>query len=147
MEVTTIALLFILIGAIFIIIEALSPGVFMVIPGTILVILGIIGYAAPDFLISWYSPILAVVIAVPITLVTIRAYKFLGEPIAPSTMVSESLIGKVGTVTEKVYPDSIKGKVQINSDIWSATSDEIIEKGTKVRVCSAEGVHVKLERI
>ncbi len=147
MEVTTIALLFILIGAVFIIIEALSPGVFMVIPGTVLVILGIIGYAAPDFLISWYSPILAIVIAIPITLVTIKAYRFLGEPIAPSTTVSESLIGKIGTVTEKVYPDSIKGKVKINSDIWSATSDEILEEGTKVRVCSAEGVHVKLERI
>ena len=147
MDPQTIALIIILIGALLIIVEAFSPGAFMVIPGTVLVIIGIIGYAYPDFLMSWYSPVSALIISIPVTLITVKGYQLLAKPVPPSTTVSESLLGKTGTVTVDIEPGSLKGKVKIDSDIWSATSDEFIEKGAKVIVCSAEGVHVKLERI
>ena len=147
MDPQTIALVIILVGALLIIIEAFSPGAFMVIPGTVLVIIGIIGYAYPDFLMSWYSPVSALIIAIPITLVTVKGYQLLARPVPPSTTVSESLVGKVGIVTVEVEPGSLKGKVKIDSEIWSATSDEVLKIGMKVKVCSAEGVHVKLERL
>ena len=36
----------------------------------------------------------------------------------------------------------IDGKVRIGSDVWSATSDKVIEPGNKVVVVAVEGVHL-----
>jgi len=137
----------ILVGALFIVFEAFSPGAFMVIPGTILIIIGIIGYIYPDFLLSWHAPVTSLALAVPATLITIKAYQLIARPAPPTTTVSESLVGREGRVTEQVEPDTLKGKVRIDSEIWSATSDGTIEKGAAVRVKSAQGIHVVLERI
>jgi membrane-bound ClpP family serine protease len=138
----TIAIILIVIGAILLIIEGLSPGVFLLIPGTVLVILGIIGYVYPDFLMSVWSPVLALAIAVPVTIGTVKMYQILARPEPPTTTVMESLLGKDGIVTVRTVPENIKGKVRIGSDEWSATSSEPIEKGTEVKVVRSEGVHV-----
>jgi len=142
----TLALIFIVIGAIFLIVEALTPGVFMLIPGTVLVLLGIIGYAYPEFLYSVYAPILALVLVVPLTIGTVKIYQVLGRPEPPTTTVTDSLLGKEGVVTVRTEPDSIIGKVRIESEIWSATSDEPIEVGTEVKVIRSRGVHVTVAR-
>ncbi len=136
-----------MIGAIFLIIEAFNPGAFMVIPGTVLIIIGIIGYVAQGFLFSIYSPITAVAIAVPVTLITVRFYRFLAKPIPPTTQASDSLIGKRGEVVVSTEPNTLKGKVRLGMEIWSADSDQPIEKGTRVEVVSAEGVHVTVRII
>lgn len=146
MEATTIALIILALGAVLLIAEALSPGVFLVIPGTVLIILGVAGYIWPDFLLSVYSPLVGVIIAVPVTLVTLKAYQKLGKPEPPSTTVVDSLVGREGIVTVDTEPGSLKGKVRVGSDTWSARSDEPIEKGAEVIVESAEGVHVKVIR-
>ncbi len=44
-------------------------------------------------------------------------------------------------------PDSLDGKVKIDSDIWSATSDEVINPGEKVVVIGVEGVHLIVKRL
>jgi len=142
----TVALILIIAGAVLLIIEATSPGVFMVIPGTVLVILGIIGFIYPDFLFSVYSPILALVVAVPVTIGTIKLYQILARPEPPTTTVAESLVGREGIVIVGTEPENIKGKVRIGSDTWSATSSEPIEKGTEVMVVKSEGVHVTVVR-
>ena len=41
----------------------------------------------------------------------------------------------------------MKGKVKIDSDVWSATSDEPIAIGEEVTVDRSEGVHVHVRRI
>jgi len=146
MDAQTLALIFIVIGAILLIIEASSPGVFLLIPGTVLVILGIIGYIFPDFLISVYSPILALLIAVPVTIGTVKMYQILGRPEPPTTTITDSLVGKKGIVTVRTEPGNIKGKVRIDSDEWSATSAEPIEAGADVTVVKSQGVHVTVER-
>ena len=74
-EAAVLALIIIIVGAVLILIEALNPGAFVIIPGTVLVIVGAIGYAVPDFLISIYSPIVAVALALPVTLITIKLYQ------------------------------------------------------------------------
>ena len=142
----TIAIILIVIGAILLIIEGLSPGVFLLIPGTVLVILGIVGFIYPGFLISIYSPILAIVIAVPVTIGTVKMYQVLGRPEPPTTTVAESLLGKEGIVTVRTVPENIKGKVRIGTDVWSATSSEPIESGAEVKVVASEGVHVTVAR-
>jgi len=142
----TLALIFIVVGAILLIVEALTPGVFMLIPGTVLVLLGIIGYVFPDILYSWYAPVLILLIGVPVTIGTVKAYQLLAKPEPPTTTVTDSLLGKEGVVTVRTQPDNIMGKVRIESELWSATSDEPIEVGTEVVVRRSRGVHVTVAK-
>ena len=145
MEPTTIALCIIIIGALLIIGEALSPGIYMIIPGTVMVLLGIVGYIVPDFLFSIWAPITMVVVGLIVSIVTVMAYRKLGEPEPPTTSVSDGLVGKTGIVTAATSVGDIKGKVKVGSEIWSARSLEPIEVGTVVRIVSTEGVHVVVE--
>ena len=55
--------------------------------------------------------------------------------------------GKTGTVTVEIQPDSIRGKVRVESRIWSATSDHVIPVGTKIQVVGHEGVHLKVQEV
>lgn len=146
MDPITLGIVFIIAGALFLVFEAFSPGAFMVIPGTVLVILGIIGVAVPDILFSLWSPVIALVVAVPLTVATVRLYKLLAEPEPPSTTVASSLVGRRGVVTVATEDGNMKGKVRIGSDTWSATSDSPIEAGAEVVVESSEGVHVHVRR-
>ena len=93
----------------------------------------------PDFLISIYSPIVAVALALPVTLITIKLYQVLAKPVPPTTTVTDSLIGKKGKVVTATDPNSLKGKVRIGMDIWSANSEEPIAEGEQVEVTAAEG--------
>lgn len=142
----TVALIIIIVGAVMILIEAMNPGAFFIIPGTVLVIVGAVGYAVPDFLFSIYSPIVAVVLALPVTLITIKLYQILAKPVPPTTTVTDSLVGKKGKVITATDPNSLKGKVRIGMDIWSANSEEPIGEGEQVEVVAAEGVHITVIR-
>ena len=90
---------------------------------------------------------IALVVAIPVTLITIKGYQHLARPEPPTTTVVESLVGKEGTLIVPTEVGNMKGKVRIGSDIWSATSDEPIEEGAAVVVESSEGVHVHVRRL
>ena len=141
-----VSVILIIAGAAFLIYEAFSPGAFMVIPGTVLVIVGLIGAAFPDKLYTWWSPLAALIVAVPVSLVTVKAYQRLAEPEPPTTTVADSLTGREGTVTVPTQNANINGKAKIGSDTWSATSDEPLEAGTPVVVEYSEGVHVHVRK-
>lgn len=145
MDFESLAIIIIVIGAVFIIAEAFIPGIFLIVPGTIMVILGAIGYIYPDFLLSVYSPLVVLMVAAPVTIITFKAYQRLGKPEPPTTTIITSLIGKQGVVSVQIEPGTIKGKVMIDLDSWSATSEEVIEVGTEVYVYDSEGVHVKVK--
>jgi len=134
-------------GAIFVIYEAFVPGGFMLIPGLVLIILGAIGLLAPDILMSIWAPVIAIIVAIPVTLLTLKLYQYLAKPEPPATTVADSLVGRTGKVMVSTELDNLKGKVKIGNDTWSATSDEPIEAGTEVIVESSEGVHVHVRRV
>jgi len=142
-----LALVFVIIGVIMLLAEAASPGSFILVPATVLLVLGAIGLVSPDWLLSWWAPLAAVIVLVPTTIITIKLYQKLAPPVAPETTVATSLVGMKGVVTSKVGPNDLKGKVRIDHDTWSATSTETIPVGTKVVVKSSEGVHVFVEEI
>ena len=147
MEPTTIAIILIIIGLIFLIIEALTPGFFAVIPGAVLVVIGVLGYFIDGYFESLlYMVITVAVVTLAVSVITIKGYQILAKPEPPTTTVMESLVGRDGLVTTKVSSGNLKGKVKIDSDTWSATSDDVIEAGTEVTVFAAEGVHVKVRR-
>jgi membrane protein implicated in regulation of membrane protease activity len=63
-----------------------------------------------------------------------------------ATTHTDSLIGKEGMVLETVLPNSFKGKVRVESRIWSATSDETIQKDEKINVVGHKGINVIVEK-
>lgn len=146
MDLTTVALIIVIIGVILVIIEALNPGAFMIIPGVVMVIIGCIGLAIEDFLTSVYMPVVAIVLTLVVTLATVKLYRFISQPTAPETSVADALLEKEGVVTVTTNPTDLKGKVKIGFEIWSAVSDEPIDVGENIIVEAVEGVHVKVRR-
>lgn len=144
---TTLALIFVIIGIFMLLAEAASPGSFIIVPATVLLVLGGIGLVYPDWLLTWYAPVTAVVVLVPMTIFTIKMYQKLAPPVPPETTVATSLVGMTGMVEVPVLPHSMKGKVRIANDTWSAVSDVPIPAGKRVVVKSSEGVHVKVEEL
>lgn len=146
MDPLLISCIILIAGAVFVIYEALSPGAFALIPGIVLLVLGAIGLLASDLLISVWAPVIALIVAVPVTLATMKLYQKLAEPEPPATTVTDSLVGRSGKIIVPTEDGNMKGKVKIGGDIWSATSDEPLEEGAEVIVVSSEGVHVHVRR-
>ncbi len=136
-----------IVGILMLLAEVSSPGSFILVPATVLIGLGLLGLVAPGLLLSWWSPIIALVIVLPMTFISIKLYQKLAPPAPPETTVATSLLGKKGVVIMETRPDSLKGKVRIENDTWSATSAKPIPVGTQVVVVASEGVHVKVEEI
>lgn len=144
---TDLSLVFIVIGVLMLLLEISQPGSFLLVPATVLLALGAIGLIFPDLLLTVWSPIIAVIILVPTTLVTIKLYQRLAPPAPPQTTVATSLIGMEGVVEIEVVPGSLKGKVRIANVTWSANSATPISVGKRVKVVRSEGVHVTVEEI
>jgi membrane protein implicated in regulation of membrane protease activity len=144
---TELALAFVIIGILMLLTEAVSPGSFIIIPATVLLVLGGIGLVYPDWLLTWYAPLTAVIMVAPMTYITIKMYQKLAPPAPPETTVATSLVGLKGVVETEVVPNTMKGKVRIANDTWSATSDKVIPAGTRIVVKSSEGVHVEVEEL
>ena len=145
MDYGTIAIILIIIGLILLTIEALTPGFFAVIPGAVLVVVGVLGYFVDGFFDNMLLLVgSTIIVTVVVIIITIKGYQILAKPEPPATTVASSLIGKEGVVTTDVKPGNLRGKVKIDSDTWSATSEDHIRSGTEVVVYDAEGVHVKV---
>jgi inner membrane protein len=142
-----VGLALLIIGILMVLAEVASPGAFILVPASVLIVLGAIGMVAPDILISWWSPIIAVVILLPMTYVTMLMYQKLAPPAPPETTVATSLVGKTGVVDRTIIPNTLAGKVRIEHDTWSATSNKEIAVGKKIVVKASEGVHVTVEEI
>jgi membrane-bound ClpP family serine protease len=145
-----LGLVILIIGLILLCIEVATPGqTFMAIPGTVTLVLGILAMVLGPVLFSqfWYAPVIAVLISIPVTAVTIWGYKKLSIGHPPTTTVGDSLIGRQGIVLTEVVPNSVKGKVKIGNTTWSAVSNEAIAVDEMVEVVASEGVHVQVEKI
>jgi membrane protein implicated in regulation of membrane protease activity len=142
-----VGLIFIVVGVILLIAETASPGFFVAIPATVLIILGALGMVIDGFFLSIWSPIVAIVVTIPAIIITMYAYQRLAPPQPPTTTVGHSLVGKRGIVQAPITPNTIKGKVSIENQTWSATSDHYIAKDTLVEVVASRGVHVIVREV
>ncbi|NPA75682.1 MAG: NfeD family protein [Euryarchaeota archaeon] len=147
MDLLTLGILFVVIGLLLLIGEVHTPGFFIAVPGTILVVLGIAMIFMGNYLDILTASVLVLVSAVGASAVTLAWYKSMGKTQPPSTTTVDGLVGKTGIVTVRVEPNSIKGKVKIDNDIWSATAEQVIEEGKKVVVVKGEGVHVVVREV
>jgi membrane protein implicated in regulation of membrane protease activity len=143
-----LALAFVIIGVLMLLAELASPGAFIIVPASVLIVLGGVGLIYPDWLLTWWAPLAAVIILVPMTIVTMKLYQNLAPPAPPETVVATTLIGQKGVVMTDVHPGNLRGKVRIDHDTWSATSESVvIPAGKKVVVKASQGVHVTVEEV
>ena len=57
------------------------------------------------------------------------------------------IIGKKGIVIEDINDIDYTGKVKVAGELWSATSNEDLEKGTRIEVTEVNGVKLKVKPI
>lgn len=142
MAINTIGLIIFVIGIVLIIAEAFTPGTFILVPGVALTIVGAIVMAFPGAATSIWTPIIFLVSFIPAFLLAFYVYKHIAPPGKPTTLSSDSLVGRIGLVKTTVHPGNIRGKVNIENEIWSATSDLVIPEGARVEVIKVQGVKV-----
>jgi membrane protein implicated in regulation of membrane protease activity len=141
MDFFTIGIILVVIGALLILAEISVPGFFIAVPGTVLIILGVVYIFIPN-IGAIPIAIITIVTAVISAIAVMLFYRALAKPTLPTTTTIDKLVGKEGIVTSKIIPNTLKGKVRIGSEIWSATADKEIEEGKKVVVIKGEGVHL-----
>jgi len=56
----------------------------------------------------------------------------------------DGMIGRKGKTITPVYTD---GKVLVKGERWNASSRELIEEGTDVKVIGVDGLKIKVEKI
>lgn len=139
-----IGLAFIILGILLFVIEITQPGFFVAIPATVFIAVGILFSIGVT---SIFVYVIGLIIVVPMFFLTIKFYTKIAPVQKPAPLVGESLIGKEGIVTKAIIPHSIKGKVKIENQIWSATSDMPIEENKHVRVIASKGVHITVKEI
>ncbi len=136
----------VIIGLILLIWEVHMPGFFIAVPGTIMIVLGVCMMFMENLDVLLTS-ILIVISAIFASIFTLLFYRHLGKPQPPETTTVEKLVGKMGVVVKKIEPNSIKGKVKIDGEVWSATAGKEIDVGKKVIVVGGEGVHLYVKEV
>ncbi len=141
-------LIIIIIGGVLFSIELLHPGALLIIPATILIVGGVLYLLIPSFLLdSVFGPIAVAIAAVVSAVGTVMYYRWLAGTHQPLSTTSGSLVGEEAIVIAEVVPNTLRGKVRVRSEIWSARGDRSIPVGTRVKVVHGEGVSVTVEPI
>lgn len=136
----------IIIGIGLLVAESLHPGFFVAVPGTVLMVMGSVLILLPEIFDQW-SAVIMVITALIASIATIMMYRKIAPGQTPLSTSKDTLKDKIGKVTTDIEPGSITGKVKIDSQTWSATSESVIPKGKKVKVLESEGVHVRVVEI
>ena len=148
LEGITLGWLLIIMGALLLLVEVQSPGFFAAVPATIMIIFGILLLLGMDILTYPWGVILAVIVAIIASYITVMIYSRITPDLVPTTISRDTLVGMEGVVQVPVDPTTIAGKVVLASAEWSAQSTGgTIPAGKKVKVVSSEGVHIVVEEV
>jgi membrane protein implicated in regulation of membrane protease activity len=143
-----IGILIIVIGGGFFTIEIFHPGALLLIPATIMIVGGFLYLLIPNVLLSSiWGPVAILVAALVATVVTILYYRWLAGVHLPLSTTSGGLVGEEAVVVVDVVPNTLRGKVRVRSEIWSARASLPISAGSRVRIVAGEGVSVTVEPV
>lgn len=136
-----IGVILVLIGIALFVAELTHPGIFLLIPGTVILVSGAMYILLPGFLTDTVAgPAVIVIAALVATVVSIFYYKHVAPVHPPMVTMPSTMVGFEGVVVAPVVPDTIRGKVRVKSEVWSARSRVPIPAGVRVRVLGGEGV-------
>jgi inner membrane protein len=139
----TIGIALVVVGVVLLAFELVHPGALLLIPASILLVAGFLYLFLPNVLLdSYIGPVGIIVVAIVAALIEIPYYRWIAPTHWPLSTTSGGLVGAEGVVIVPVVPNTLKGKVRVRSEVWSAKASEPIPEGTKVRVVHGEGVSV-----
>jgi len=145
---TALGIVLVVGGIVLFALELVHPGVLLLIPGSILLVAGFLYLLLPNVLLDGpYGVLVLLLAAVIATLVEIPYYRYVAPTHRPLSTTSSGLIGEVGIVIAPVVPNTLKGKVRVKSEVWSARSDVPIPTGVRVRVVQGEGVSITVQPV
>lgn len=128
--------------------ELVHPGALLFIPGSIVLVAGCLYLFAPTALLdSIVGPIAVLVAAIVATVVEVFYYRWVAPNHWPLSTTTAGLVGHEGIIETAVIPNTMKGKVRVDSEVWSARADVPIPVGTRVRIVHGEGVSVRVEPV
>ena len=128
--------------------ELVHPGALLLIPGSILLVAGFLYLFLPNVLLdSYIGPVGIIVTAILAALIEIPYYRWVAPTHRPLSTTSGGLVGDEAVVVADIIPNTLRGKVRVRSEIWSARSNQPIPVGTRVRIIHGEGVSVSVEPI
>ncbi len=128
--------------------ELIHPGALLIIPGSILLAAGFLYLFLPNVLLdSYIGPVVVIVVAIGGALIEIPYYRWVAPVHRPMSTTSGGLVGEEAIVIAPVEPNTLRGKVKVRSEVWSARADQPIPVGTRVRIVHGEGVSVTVQPI
>jgi membrane protein implicated in regulation of membrane protease activity len=138
--------LIIVIGFVMLLADIAHPGLFLLIPAAVLVAAGLILLLAPDV---FYTNTVAAVLVIMAAgaggaVIALPVYSKLAPRHAPLASTIETLTGLTARVVTSVEPNSMKGKVRVRGEVWSATADRTIPEGSDVEIIGGEGIILKV---
>jgi inner membrane protein len=135
----------IVIGLVLFGVELIHPGALLLVPGSIVLMAGILYIFFPATLLQTPYGALAILLAAIVgALVQIPFYRWVAPNHRPMTTTSGGFNGEVGVVVSPIVPNTLRGKVRIRTEVWSAQSDTAIPAGAHVKVVSGEGVSLRV---
>ncbi len=144
----TIGITLVIVGIVLLAFELVHPGALLLIPGSILLVAGFLCLFLPDVLVnSFIGPIAIIVVAIVAALIEIPYYRWIAPNHWPLSTTSAGLVGAEGIVIVPIVPNTLKGKVRVRSEVWSARATAEIPEGSRVRVVHGEGVSVTVVAI
>jgi membrane protein implicated in regulation of membrane protease activity len=146
-DVQALLVVFIIVGIALIIMDFIHPGLFLLLPGTVLLLAGglLLGFSSVDIFTLAGAPFLIVGVVLVAFAVAIPVYQKLAPTHPPIATTVNSLAGWPAEVTVPIVPGTMRGKVRIRSEVWSATADVPIGVGATVRVTGGRGVVLSVE--
>ncbi len=145
------ALILLVLGITAIIMETWIGEGELAVAGALLTVIGIVMLYRAEHFIWTFNYRLFVIGGLIIIVIVVGFLGFYLHKIREVVMKGKSpldidtLIGKKGVVKERIEPGKL-GVVLVESDLWSATSDEIIEVGESVVIVDIEGVILKVKK-
>lgn len=134
--------LLVAVGLILIIVEVNHPGAFLLIPAAMASAAGLVLIFLPNVFLE--NPLAAAFLLLGVGVLGGAASIPLYRKIAPThptiSTTIDSLQNQTARVVVSVEPGSMKGKVKVRGEVWSATADEPIPEGTEVRIVGGAGV-------
>jgi len=136
-----IGIIVIIAGIILLAMELAHPGVLLLIPASILLVAGLLYLFLPSVLLdSYWGAVAIVVAAILATVIEVFYYRWMAPTHRPIATTSAGFVGDEAIVTAAIVPNTLKGKVRVRSEVWSARANIAIPVGTRVRVVHGEGV-------
>lgn len=142
----TIGIILLVSGIILLAAELIHPGALLLIPASVLLMAGFLWIFLPDTLLDSDLGVIFIIVAAGAgALLEIPYYRWVAPVHAPMSTTVGTLVGQEGVIVAHVQPNTLRGKVRIGSEVWSARAEVAIAPGTHVRVVSGSGVSVLVE--